>query len=165
MSCFFFKASVLLTMSASSLLIVLRMYVFSNTSTFRNQPLIEVASIAIRNRNRVVMAMAIIIWGVTAVVYVQCRLLLSCHVGGQELNISQTWLGHSSRVCEYSIPNMFNNVLIPSIASLGTGTWPTGLCTGQPQKHSNQPHWGALNRHRITSHHAHWLISPSRSWW
>jgi len=46
------SAFVLLTMSASSLLIVLRI-------------------IAIWNRNRVVMTIAIIIWGITAVVYVQ----------------------------------------------------------------------------------------------
>jgi len=152
-------------MSASSLLIVLRMHVLSNTSTFQNQPLIEVASIAIWNRNRVVMTIAITIRGITAIVYVQCRLLLSCHVGDQELNVSPTWLGHSHRTCEYSILIMFDSVLIPSIASLDAGTWPTGLYTGQPQKHSNQPHCRALHRHRITSHHAYWLISPSQSWW
>jgi hypothetical protein len=67
-------------MCASSLLIVLRMYVLFNTSTFRSQPLIEVSSIAIWNRNKVAMTMAIIIWGINAVVYVQCGLLFSRHV-------------------------------------------------------------------------------------
>ena len=76
----FSKAFALLTMSASSLLIVLRMYVLLNTSTFRSHPLIEVSSIAIWNRNKVVMTMAIIIWGINAVLYVRCRLPLSRHV-------------------------------------------------------------------------------------
>ena len=80
-------------MSASSLLIVLRMYALFNTSTFRNQPVSEVSSIAIWNRNKVIMAMAIIIWRIDAIVYVQCRSLLHCHVRDPELNVTPTMVG------------------------------------------------------------------------
>lgn len=135
--CYLFtKVFALLTLSASSLLIVLRTYVLSNSSAVRKQPSIEVASIAIWNRNRVVMAMAIVIWCINAVVYVKCSLLLPCHDGDRELNITPIWLGHSYRACDYSILFMFHHVLIPSIAPLGAGTWPTDLCAGQHRKQS-----------------------------
>ena len=131
------KAFALLTLSASSLLIVLRMYVLSGTSTFRDQPLIEVASIAIWNRNKVVMTLAIIIWGINAVVYVQCRLLLPCHDGDRELNSPHQydWATVIARV-KIQILFMSNHVLISSIVSLGAGTWPGYLYAGQRQNRS-----------------------------
>ena len=68
-----------MTMSTSSLLIVLRMYVLNNDPTepvFPNQTLIDVASIAIWNKNKIVGAIAFSIWVINAASFLQRKLLL-----------------------------------------------------------------------------------------
>ena len=60
-------------MSASSLLIVLRMYVFGNTSTVLKFPKLAthyIASIAIWNRNKVAVAVAISVCVINAVFFI-----------------------------------------------------------------------------------------------
>jgi hypothetical protein len=66
-------------MLSSSLLIVLRVYVLINPSAVlkvRNQELTEVGSIAIWNRNRVVVASAIGVWVINAASLLQSKPLL-----------------------------------------------------------------------------------------
>jgi len=61
-------------MSASSLLIVLRMYVLINISVIPKSPqsdLIEVSSIAIWNRNRFAVVVSIIVWATNAAFLIQ----------------------------------------------------------------------------------------------
>jgi hypothetical protein len=65
-------------MSASSLLIVLRVYVLNNDPTESispNQMLIGVASIAIWNKNKIVRAIAFSIWIINAASFLQRKLL------------------------------------------------------------------------------------------
>lgn len=66
-------------MSASSLLIVLRVYVLNNDPTESvslNQTLIGVASIAIWNKNKIVGAIAFSIWIINAASFLQRKLRL-----------------------------------------------------------------------------------------
>lgn len=99
-------------MSASSLLIVLRVYALSNTPTFPNQTFTDVARIAIWNRNKVAMGIGISVWGVNAVGFLQCKSLLPLlWIIATKLHINVD--EYSGCTCAYSIPNMLNRVLIP----------------------------------------------------
>ena len=74
-------------MLSSSLLIVLRAYVLINTSTVLNlSKLTEAGSIAVWNRNRVVVALAISVWVVNAAFLLQSKSLLLYPLGHRELN-------------------------------------------------------------------------------
>jgi hypothetical protein len=87
-----------------------------DTTTFPNQMFIEVASIAIWERNRVAMALAISVWGTNAVFYVLCKLLLPlpCVIGTKPyVNMDE----YSFCTCEYSVSNILNHVLIPPLVS------------------------------------------------
>lgn len=87
-----------------------------DTTTFPNQTFIEVASIAIWNRNKVAMALAFSVWGINTVLYVLCKLLLPvpCVIGTKpHINMNE----YSFCTCEYSIPNILNRILIPPLAS------------------------------------------------
>lgn len=92
---------------------------------------IEVASIAIWNRNKVVMALAIGIWGINAALYVLCKLLLPHpSVIGTKPHIDMG--EYSFRTCENSIPNILSHILIPPLAWRCVGLWPNDLCNFRP---------------------------------
>ena len=62
------------------------------------------------------MAIAISLWGINAVLIVQCKLLLPLPwVIGTKLYINMD--EYSGCTCEYSIPNILNHVLILPLAS------------------------------------------------
>jgi len=75
-------------MVASSLLIVLRMYVLNNDPTeplSQNHTLTDVASIAIWDKNKIVAATAFGIWGINAAFFLHRKLLLPCPANDWEL--------------------------------------------------------------------------------
>lgn len=75
-------------MFASSLLIVLRMYVHNNDPTeplSQNHTLIDVASIAIWNKNKIVSSTAFAIWGINGAFFLQRKLLLPYPTSDWEL--------------------------------------------------------------------------------
>jgi hypothetical protein len=91
-----------LSATAASLLIVLRTYVFVYNSTqwqFSVIRLIDVASIAIWNRNKVVVALTFIVWGISIGFHLQSKsLFLTPSVEDLETwNPIQTWFGNRCR--------------------------------------------------------------------
>jgi hypothetical protein len=125
-------------MSASSLLIVLRLYVLANTSAALQSPPHPNSgayrgffSIAIWNRNKVVVAMAISVWVVSAGFFLQGKSLFTYLVGDRELNSTLLLFDHRCRASKRPISISLSHVLIQSIASLCMGTRPIPLCTCQ----------------------------------
>jgi hypothetical protein len=64
---------------------------FHKTAIFPDQTLIEVASIAVWNKNKVATAMAIGLWGANAAFFIYCKLLLPCYTGLSDTNINGVW--------------------------------------------------------------------------
>jgi hypothetical protein len=66
-----------LSAAAASLLIVLRMYVFTYTATTISpyQALIEDTSITIWNKNKVITAMTFCLWGINVAIFIQGKSL------------------------------------------------------------------------------------------
>ena len=91
---------------------------FHKTAIFPDQTFIEVASIAIWNKNKIAMVMAISLWGANAAFFIYCKLVLTCYMGYRAL--TPTWSGHSCRACKYSesIPMTFNHALTVSLVQL-----------------------------------------------
>jgi hypothetical protein len=87
-------------MVASSLLIVLRMYVLINNSmgpVSPNQTLTDVASIAIWDKNKIVVATAFSIWVINAAFFLQRKLLLPCPTSDLEPISYSNVVGHRCR--------------------------------------------------------------------
>ena len=91
-----------------------------------NQTFIEVASIAIWNRNKVIMAISISMWGINPVLLVQSKFHLSIPwvIGTKPHNDMHE---SSGCACEHSIPYILNHDLISSLASRCVGSCPTDL--------------------------------------
>ena len=91
---FLFKFLFCLSAMTSSLLIGLRTYVviynYTTTTIFRNQVLINIISIAIWNRNKYVLALAITIWVANVAIHLQSESLLSTQ---KTWNLIRTWAG------------------------------------------------------------------------
>jgi hypothetical protein len=81
-------------MFTSSLLIVLRMYVFINDSmepVSPNHTLTGDASIAIWNKNKIVVATAFSIWVINGAFFLQRELPLPCPVIGNQITLQRGW--------------------------------------------------------------------------
>lgn len=84
-------------------------------------------SIAIWNRNKVVVATAIGVWVIDVGFFLQGKSLLAYLVGGRELNSTLMLFGHRCRASKHPISITLNHVLIQSIASLCMDTCPITL--------------------------------------
>jgi len=98
---------------------------------------LKFASIAIWNRNRIVVITSFTLWGINAVFFIQGK---SCHPSSTEYQVLNkpctdelSMPGHRCFACKYSIPYIFEPcvLLMPLLASLFMGTCPTDLHTWQ----------------------------------
>jgi len=98
---------------------------------------LKFASIAIWNRNRVVVIASFSLWGINAAFFIQGTSRHSQSTGYQVLSKPCTdemsVPGHRCFACKYSIPHIVEPcvLIMPLLASLFVGTCPTDLHTWQ----------------------------------